>query len=362
MAWMPVAEAAATLGVSERTMWRRIKAQTVPSRNENGRTLVALDDPDPNRDPVRQLSHVAAAQLSMRKLDADTVAELLAVVGEYRTSFETESARARRAARWSGAAAVLLMVLLFAGVWYHAASLYDLKTSHADDITQVKDGYAETVAELAEKTSRAEGLASAHAAEIDSLRRLDVQRHEELAAVESSRSSFQTAMDQRLAELQKTVAAQQKAADQHDRDVARLSATIDRLQAELQAKDAAHRAVRAQADRVTEAIRRSAARSVGLAEGLRLNHDRQQTEIRHLRRELADARHLLGEPEDRRVAPVEPLTPDALWRTVVGETGSSPAAAPPAATGWRARLRSWIRVWFFGPADPAAPREFARAE
>ncbi|NOX59986.1 MAG: hypothetical protein GXP29_14165, partial [Planctomycetes bacterium] len=149
MAWMAVAEAAASLGVSERTIWRRIKSKAIEARGENGRTLVELSFGEDNNESVRQLSSVAAAQLSMRKLGADNVAEVLAVLSDYRASFDKQIAVTRRTARWLTALVFFLAVALGAGAWFHfeessrlAGEHHDAIGEYRDDITEMQDSLA----------------------------------------------------------------------------------------------------------------------------------------------------------------------------------------------------------------------------
>ena len=93
MAWMPVAEAAARLGVSERTIWRRIKSESIPSRSEAGRTLVDLEESDASADGLH------GAELHSRAADDDALAAVMAELAELREANAREFRYARRGKR-----------------------------------------------------------------------------------------------------------------------------------------------------------------------------------------------------------------------------------------------------------------------
>ena len=371
MAWMPIAEAAVTLGVSERTIWRRIKSEAIESRNESGRTLVVLEEPELAGDQVRQLSRVAAAQLSMRKLDADTVCDVLGALSEYRASFDEQMARARRTTRWAAAIAAALLLALGAGIWYHSAQIADLQRSRAAILADVDLKHQEAVADYRAKSARAEGLFQARSDELEGLRSIGSDQRAHLAVVEASRDSLQRTMDQRLSEFQKMMTAQQTAAEARDKELTRFQATITELRSGLQDNQLAYQAVRRQSDKVTEAIRRSAARSMGLAEGLRMNLAQQQATVRGLRRAL-ESDYLAGSASSGDPNMVDNVKlRQTIWASMTRQLppqtddavkAGIPAADEPSAALWKTALRVWFQAWLQGPAAEADPAELASAQ
>jgi excisionase family DNA binding protein len=125
MAWIPVTEAAVTLGVSERTVQRRIKAGTLSATHSNGRTLVDIDEqPDRLSDAVGRLTDSTVAGAVMRRSDQQTLEGVLSVMSDYRTDLKAEATRARWAAMVGiGAAISMAAVGGFLAVGFHDLAL-----------------------------------------------------------------------------------------------------------------------------------------------------------------------------------------------------------------------------------------------
>ena len=130
MAWMAVAEAAASLGVSERTIWRRIKSKSIDTRGENGRTLVQLPTGENGEGTDQKLSNVSVAHFSMRKFEDDRTSEMLALLSDYRASFDSQISAMRRSLRWLTALVCLLVMMVAGGAWYHVTTQTKVMDSH----------------------------------------------------------------------------------------------------------------------------------------------------------------------------------------------------------------------------------------
>lgn len=360
MAWMPVAEAAASLGVSERTIWRRIKSDTIPSKSDRGRTLVALDDPDPDADPVRQMSHVAAAQLSMRKLDADTLSEVLAVMTDYRTSFDDEIRRVRRGARFAGVVATVLLLALCGGVWYHMDKLGRLDRDRADALNDAALQHESAIASVREEAARAEGLAGGRAGEIETLRNAQADYRTRADSAESSREQLQASIAKEVTGIREAMSGHQQQLDQRDAQIAQLTKEADGLRKELTHETKVHYTVRRQLEKAGEAARRSAARQAGALAGLKRYVDTQHAELTRLRHDLADARLALGLPDSLPTAAPANRSREAILQSVINPSQGQPGVSEP---DWLDTLRSWFTAWITGPIDEAdATSDLAQAD
>ena len=441
MAWMSVADAATVLGVPERTILKRVKAKTIESRKDHGRTMVRIEVPKPDNASTRELSTIEDAEmagftgteLSMRKLNAGAVSEVLAVLSEYRVSCDEEIARSRRTTRWVGAVAVGLLIAIGACVWYYTTTLGEIRYEHAVAVSNLNSAHQEALGQYREQAARADGLSTARAAEIETLQQIENKHQEQFAVVETSRNrlqdtiderltgfqtitaaqqalykSFQQTMNERLAETNATIAAQQAAVETREEKLAQLQKSIEKLQADLHEKELELRneelvfqAVQKQSGKINEAIRRSAARSIGMAEGLRLNINQQQEMIQRLREELAESQTAReaaialeasgptrnGDEVEVENARMRQLLWDSLIDSTAEHGGTSDDAGienggvkrdgmdPPVGktqssvssttSPWTDVLESCFRLWLFGPSDSAKlPKRdrFAQAE
>ncbi|MCB9851096.1 MAG: hypothetical protein H6817_10385 [Phycisphaerales bacterium] len=304
MAWMPVAEAAARLGVSERTIWRRIKSDSIQSRNEAGRTLVMFDEQGDDSETVRQLSHVAAAQLSMRKLDADTMGEVLGQLGECRTSFEREMGRKRTALRITALVAAVLALALGAGVIYHTDTLTRLRADHVADLDALRTEHQQELGDQQAVIARSEGTAKAQADEVAHLRKASMEYQTHLAALEASRNELQCTVEERLEDLAAELAMSSSADGAVAVDRAALTEKVAELRDALHRKELAYVEAQKQSERIAATLHAQAARSAGLAEGLRLHVELQEKSIARMQGELDDMRMMLAMSH----SPVSPTT------------------------------------------------------
>jgi len=113
MAWLRQHEAAAALGVSPRTMARRIASGELDTRR-NGR-IVLVDVPDDGDDAVAnvakvgsQLARVAASQAIERHHDAETMAAIRQSHADHMADVQAHL----KQARWGGLAALVAAVAL----------------------------------------------------------------------------------------------------------------------------------------------------------------------------------------------------------------------------------------------------------
>ena len=83
MQWVPIIEAAAVLGVSDRTIRRRIKAGDLQSVTQSGRVMVQIDAESPAETLSavgRQMSEVATANVVVRSQDQEQVSAVLSAM------------------------------------------------------------------------------------------------------------------------------------------------------------------------------------------------------------------------------------------------------------------------------------------
>lgn len=136
-AWQSVEEAAVTLGVSTRTLHRRITRGELPSRLENNRreVLVEVPDPEPIADAradeetfeaetihVSHSSDTAQSHTStMLALHEDRLRRTDLAILAYQQSVTTATSDARRSRMTSrfawGTAGTLIVILFIVGVW-----------------------------------------------------------------------------------------------------------------------------------------------------------------------------------------------------------------------------------------------------
>jgi hypothetical protein len=341
MAWMPVAEAAARLGVSERTIWRRIKSDSIQSRSEGGRTLVAYEDPA--GETVRQLSHVAAAQLSMRKLDADTFGEAVGALGEFRNAFEREMARKRTALRVVGSLAAVLLIALAAGAYWHVDRLHQLRGDHSAALAEVAQHSTVQRGEDLAELARAEGMVSAQTQELEHLREVTDAHRDQVAALEASRDALQCTIEERLDELTQEVVARETGAVTHAGERDQLAKTITELREALHRKDLVRLASQQQAERITAALRRHAARNAGLVEGLRLHAELQQKALVRMQSELTDLRTVLASQPDARDAMRELTLRQTMRSSILGPAAADDAPVDISQSDWPQRAAGWGR-------------------
>ena len=340
MVWMPVSEAAASLGVSERTIWRRIKSQSIETRSEGGRTLVGLEPPRTG-DPVRELSHVAAAQLSMRKLDADNLCDVLSVLADYRGTFDEQIRRSRRALRWTVALIGLLVVSLGAAGWYHFRELARIEREQATVIADLR-------ADLEHQLGAATSLATARTEETENMRSIERGLREQLSAVESSRREHQVSARKRFSALEETIAGQSSVIHDRDQRVSELRTRVDSLTQSLANIERAREALHRQRDRVMDAFRIDTARSRGLAEGLRIHAEQQRRMIAALQQQIENngTADLLADAPN-----ADRATREALWASVVRPTGRLADSPVDASWNWSTLFREWFVAWITGGED-----------
>jgi excisionase family DNA binding protein len=427
MTWMTVGEAAAVLGVSERTILRRVKAATIESREVDGRTMVCIDhveQMDPSGvsgrelSPVEtaRLSRIAAAQLHMRRLDADAISDALSVLSDYRLSFDEQITRSRRTTRVTLAFAAVLLIALGAAAWYHATTIADLRQDETKAMFELERTHQEQAGKLAierekalaqyeSRSAHAQGLAEARAKEIERTQQAVTEREQQLAQAhaerevlrskmddqvasfqttltsqEASREKLQTGLQEQLTAAQATLARQLAAIESRDQEISALRKEITQLRGELVEKASTYQTLREQSERVTAAIRRSAARSIGQAEGMRLHIAEQQEALRALRERLAEA--IAASPDERAQEqgddPRQEIWESLLNGQDVNGSGPQPPARPAGsgessgdqsflhenATGdassrpgegpWSSMLKACARMWMLGPSTEVA--------
>lgn len=172
-AWQSVEEAAVTLGVSTRTLHRRISKGEVETRLENGRreVLVCLPDPEPelsdepadivedDHEPVQQPHPYSAAPEATAIILAEKEIALanekvrrtelaLAAFQHTSTILQNEANRTRLSARCAWAAVAVLSVGVYVAVGWTASKVTEFRTNNANLTQRLK-----AVSDVAEQKS-----------------------------------------------------------------------------------------------------------------------------------------------------------------------------------------------------------------
>lgn len=163
-AWQSVEEAAVTLGVSARTLHRRISKGEVETRLEDGRreVLVCLPDPEPQiaQAPEEMTDNVSADAPSSPTFDRSTAIILaekeiawanekvrrtelaLAAFQHTSTLLQQEASRTRVSARCAWAAVALLSVGMYVAVGWTASQVTAFRTNNANLTQQLNHATA----------------------------------------------------------------------------------------------------------------------------------------------------------------------------------------------------------------------------
>ncbi|GJM27004.1 MAG: hypothetical protein DHS20C16_34190 [Phycisphaerae bacterium] len=354
MAWMAVAEAAASLGVSERTIWRRIKSEAIESRGENGRTLVQLGTDDNGAQSNQPLSRMAFTQVSLRNMGSDPTQEFLAVLSDLRGSFDEQIAATRRSVRLLSGVVCVLIVALGAGVWFHfdqqakanwkhGKAISDLGEQHQNEISELASLHQSELTVQAENIAHTEGKATAQLEELLALRDEKIKLSQQLSNIEASRTELASAVTEQAGAFEETTSKQVAGITDRDNEIRTLRDQISVLKEDLQEAVFLGDARMSQSDKVTEYIRRSAARSIGYADGVRQHLAYRAQKERELREELASIRKNHGStiesPRDR----------EDIWTSTIGEKDSTaPKQSESNNISMRTILMDCFNAWFFG--------------
>lgn len=361
MAWMAVAEAAASLGVSERTIWRRIKSKSIDTRGENGRTLVHLPTGENGEGPDQQLSKVAVTHFSMRKFEGDRTSEMLAVLADYRASFDSQISAMRRSLRWLTGLVCLLVMMVAGGAWYHVTAqtkvmwdhnvaVNDLKDEHQQFIDEISEAHEAELSSQSQNLAHAEGTASARLEELVTLRGSVPEQAQRLTTIESSLGGLKTALTEQTKGVQQLTTKQLAQLSAREEALQALREQNSVLKADLQEALFLGDARMSQSNKITEYIRRSAARSIGYAEGVRQHLAYRAKKERELTTELARLR------ETKRM-PVESIDDrESIWSTMIGEepvaneSGDSEKGRD-GKVSIRTILHDCFNMWLFGSEE-----------
>jgi len=131
MPWLTLAETAAALSVSERTVSRRIAAGILPSRRDRGRVLVFVADP--MSDSVADVADTAGVTDTAAGSVADSVTALVAQHDHELAALAHRLGVAERTApRWARAALVALSLLVVAALAVVAVGYRELTAAQVD--------------------------------------------------------------------------------------------------------------------------------------------------------------------------------------------------------------------------------------
>lgn len=196
MTWMSKPEAASALGVSVRTLERKIVAGELKTRRDDQGVVVhvvAGKDRNTVAHLGRRLKEPPSGHVPQRAEATEEVRGMLSVVGEYRRELGLHAHRARINARiaWSVVAAMLTVIAL--GAWHYGratagyeADLRLLQTAHDGELDRLQTdarGAQRTVGELGMTRKRLAAEQAAAAELRDSFARLSG----ELAAATAER-------------------------------------------------------------------------------------------------------------------------------------------------------------------------------
>lgn len=195
MEWIPIIEAAARLGVSDRTIRRKIHAGELFHVKQGGRVLVKLDGESPTETlsaAGRQLSEVATASAVLRSQDQESMSAMLAAMTDTVGALRSDLWAARVGTGVSWLACVAILGLLGWGASIHHVSTVESEVSRVrfayerDQLAATVEAQGSTVRAANQRVGVLEAQiaedAKAHAATVGGLRQaltlLDSERED----------------------------------------------------------------------------------------------------------------------------------------------------------------------------------------
>jgi hypothetical protein len=176
MAWVDKATAASLLGISARTMERRVAAGKVQTRKDDGRVLVLVEDPPPPagmESPLsggRDVPQSAEPAPSAEPRGCDSCRDILAASQRMAEQAEIQVRRARLDAHIAAAVIFMLLVLGGTGLWYSSRQMATARATVerlSATVTEVSQARQQAVDELAavrgepDKTQSGDGAVAA---------------------------------------------------------------------------------------------------------------------------------------------------------------------------------------------------------
>jgi outer membrane murein-binding lipoprotein Lpp len=164
MAWVDKATAASLLGISARTMERRVAAGKVQTRKDEGRVLVLVEDP-PAPAGVEivppgssgDMTQAVRADPPAERRACESCRDTLAASQRMAEQAEIQVRRARLDAHVAAAVIFVLLVLGGAGLWYSSRQMATARTTVerlSARVTELSEGRQQAIDEL--KTVREE--------------------------------------------------------------------------------------------------------------------------------------------------------------------------------------------------------------
>jgi len=383
LAWKPVSEAAALLGVSERTVWRRIKSDSIPSRSENSRTLVAVecDEAVAGQNTAQQLSRVTAARLSVHKIDGDGLDEVLSAVRDFKQLMQREVVRTRRSVRALASLLIVMMIAGGVGVWYHLDLVNRLRLDHDNALAaarmdhkiavrDLKSEYDARLAEARETAANNAGKAKAHKQEVQRLARQQQQSLENILALEQQNIGIGEQVSTKLTQFAEAINNDQSTISEKDTRITELVQQVDKLESQLRETERINHTARMIESRLAAAAQRSAAKHRGLIQGLQIHLDYKQQIEKRLRDQLATAGGTQWAYSNADTRDSDKLR-EEIWQSVVGTgTGSASTDGETVSAGdsgfkWLPLLKRYAAAFIPGPAEAVSaspPVEVAVAQ
>lgn len=175
--YLPLSDAATALGVTTKTVRRRIKENKLEIREDNGQVLVAVDESVLKRGNGIQLAPEVFEQLAERRKDSDMndrrltlISEQLASFRSFHDSVQQELSRSRllHGIAWSGC--IVLLLGLGIGAYLHrdtlalerstgTEQLASAELEHQQNLTEAQADYLTDLLSARSEAAKAKGQA-----------------------------------------------------------------------------------------------------------------------------------------------------------------------------------------------------------
>jgi len=169
MEWISISKAAQSLGVTDRTIYNRIKAGSVEHRKTPmGKAEVFIDPMKPVSDATEDLRRIVAAEVAMKGVSANTLQK---TTEAFQSMHDTMEATVRRVQFRADIAWVLMLsalgVLVWGG-WHYRGKIADADIQHTEDVAKMQGDHNGQVVELeSAHRSDLEQIAAGHREQTD---------------------------------------------------------------------------------------------------------------------------------------------------------------------------------------------------
>lgn len=139
--WVKLAEAAARLNTSERTIHRKIQGGELVSRKRGGRVEVEIDSqPDVSvlSGMGRRLADIEQAHIVVRNQEQATIAAVIKLAEQARDDARQAERRLYSAIRWTVGTAALLTIVLISAATYAGITWAAREAGHAGELATLR--------------------------------------------------------------------------------------------------------------------------------------------------------------------------------------------------------------------------------